>query len=259
MTVTCPEVRTFLCRSDNIGVLIRDPDTGACAAIDVPEAAPVLKALEETGWRLTDILVTHRHGDHVEGIPEVKRRTGARVTAPLKAGSEVPEVDVTVSEGDSVRVGALTAEVWETPGHCADHVTYWFRDAEIAFAGDTLFTLGCGRVMEAPPETLWRSLARFLPLSDATAVYSGHDYVLSNARFALAADPRNALLAARAEEAERAKAEGRFLIPTTMGRERATNPFLRTQEPALARAVGLEPGTDPAAVFTALRAWKNRF
>jgi hydroxyacylglutathione hydrolase len=254
-----PEIRTFLCRSDNIGVLIRDPATGACAAIDVPEAGPVLKALEETGWTLTDILVTHRHGDHVEGIPEVKRRTGARVTAPLKAGDAVPEVDVTVREGDVVRVGDLTAQVWETPGHCADHVTYWFADARVVFAGDTLFTLGCGRVMEAEPATLWRSLERFLPLPDDTAVYSGHDYVLSNARFALAAEPGNAALAARAAEAERAKAEGRFLIPSTMGAERATNPFLRVGEPNLARSVDLAPGTQPSVVFTALRAWKNRF
>ncbi|RZK84527.1 MAG: MBL fold metallo-hydrolase, partial [Methylobacterium sp.] len=142
MSAPKPEIRTFLCRSDNIGVLIRDPATGACAAIDVPEAGPVLAALDETGWTLTDILVTHRHGDHVEGIPEVKRRTGARVTAPLKAGDAVPDVDATVAEGDVVRVGDLVARVWETPGHCADHVTYWFEAAGVIFAGDTLFTLG---------------------------------------------------------------------------------------------------------------------
>lgn len=254
-----PEIRTFPCRSDNIGVLIRDPATGACAAIDVPEAGPVLAALDATGWTLTDILVTHRHGDHVEGIPEVKRRTGARVTAPLKAGAAVPQVDVTVSEGARVRLGALTAEVWETPGHCADHIAYWFAGPRVAFAGDTLFTLGCGRVMESPPETLWHSLERFLALPDETEVYSGHDYVLSNARFARAADPENTLIAARLAEAERASAEGRFLIPTTIGAERATNPFLRAAEPALAEAVGLAPGSDPAEVFTALRAWKNRF
>ncbi|AWN41176.1 hydroxyacylglutathione hydrolase [Methylobacterium durans] len=259
MAAPKPEIRTFLCRSDNIGVLMRDPATGACAAIDVPEAAPVLKVLDETGWRLTDILVTHRHADHIEGIPEVKRATGARVTAPAKAGGAVPEVDVAVSEGDTVRVGDLAGQVWETPGHCADHVTYWFRDAGIVFAGDTLFTLGCGRVMESPPETLWHSLTRFLALPDGTEVFSGHDYVLSNARFALAAEPDNENLKARAEEAERASRENRFLIPSTLGIERATNPFLRSTESALARAVDLSPGADPAAVFVALRAWKNRF
>ncbi|KQP58263.1 hydroxyacylglutathione hydrolase [Methylobacterium sp. Leaf112] len=254
-----PDIRTFLCRSDNIGVLLHDPETGACAAIDVPEAGPVLAALDEAGWTLTDILVTHRHADHIEGIAEVKRRTGARVTAPAKAGAAVPEVDVAVSEGDVVRVGALSAEVWETPGHCVDHVTYWFEAAGLVFAGDTLFTLGCGRVMEAEPSVLWRSLARFARLPDDTQVYSGHDYVLSNAGFARAADPDNAKLTARMVEAERAKAEGRFLIPTTLGEERATNPFLRAGEPALAHAVDLAPGTEPVHVFTALRAWKNKF
>ena len=253
------QIRTFLCRSDNIGVLIRDPDTGACAAIDVPEAGPLLKVLDETGWRLTDILVTHRHADHIEGIPEVKRATGARVTAPAKAGDAVPEVDRTVSDGDTVRVGGLEAEVWETPGHCIDHVTYWFAQARLVCAGDTLFTLGCGRVMESPPETLWTSLQRFAALPDEAQVFSGHDYVAANARFALAADPDNAALKARAREADQAKAEGRFLIPSTMGMERATNPFLRSSEPALANAVDLAPGTNPGQVFVALRAWKNRF
>lgn len=253
------EIRTFLCRSDNVGLLIRDVATGACAAIDVPEAGAVLKALDETGWRLTDILVTHRHADHVEGIPAVKRATGARVTAPAKAEGAVPEVDATVAEGDIVRVGSLEARVWETPGHCADHVTYWFEGAGLVCAGDTLFTLGCGRVMESPPEVLWRSLRRFSDLPDATLVFSGHDYVISNARFALAADPDNGDLSARLAEAERAKAEGRFLVPSTMGEERATNPFLRSGEPALARAVDRPPGTDAEQVFVALRAWKNRF
>ncbi|MCJ2134672.1 hydroxyacylglutathione hydrolase [Methylobacterium sp. J-026] len=253
------EIRTFLCRSDNIGVLIRDPATGACAAIDVPEAGPVLKALDETGWRLTDILVTHRHGDHVEGIPAVKRATGARVVAPAKAGDAVPLVDVAVREGDTVRVGGLEARVWETPGHCADHVTYWFAEAGIVCAGDTLFTLGCGRVMESPPETLYRSLRRFDDLPGSAQVYSGHDYVLANARFALAADPDNSDLKARYAEAERAKTEGRFLIPSTMEAERATNPFLRSAVPALAKAVDMPPESDPETVFVALRAWKNRF
>ncbi len=259
MPNAAPEIRAFLCRSDNIGVLIRDPESGACAAIDVPEAAPVLAALDAEGWRLTDILVTHRHADHIEGIAEVVERTGARVTAPVKAGAAVPGAARYVSEGDRVTVGGLEAEVWETPGHCADHVTYHFAKAGVVFSGDTLFTLGCGRVMEADPVILWRSLERFLPLPDETAVYSGHDYVLSNARFALAADPDNAALRARVAEAERLAEEGRFLIPSTLGDEKATNPFLRAAEPALARAVDLPEGTDPATVFTALRAWKNRF
>lgn len=253
------QIHTFLCRTDNIGVLVRDPKTGACAAIDVPEAGPVLRALEETGWRLTDIFVTHRHGDHIAGIPEVKAETGAKVTAPAKAGDAIPEVDTTVGEGDTVQLGSLTAEVWETPGHCSDHVTYWFAQAGLVFAGDTLFTLGCGRVLEGPPERLWRSLDRFASLPDEAAVFSGHDYVLANGRFALAADPDNAALRARVAEAQEASRSGRFLIPSTMAQERRTNPFLRSGEPQLARSVDLPEGSPAEQVFVTLRAWKDRF
>lgn len=253
------QVRTFLCRTDNIGVLIRDPGTGACAAIDVPEAGPVLAALDETGWQLTDILVTHRHGDHIAGIEEVKGRTGARVTAPRKAGHAVPAVDIAVGEGDTVKVGSLVGQVWETPGHCDDHVTYWFSEAGIVCAGDTLFTLGCGRVLEGKADVLWRSLQRFADLPDETLVFSGHDYVLSNGRFALAADPENEALRARVAEAETARREGRFLIPSRLSTERATNPFLRSGTPVLARGVDLPEGTPAEQVFVALRAWKDRF
>jgi hydroxyacylglutathione hydrolase len=252
------QIHVFRCLEDNIGVLVHDPATGACAAIDAPEEAAILAALERTGWTLSDILVTHRHADHVQGIPPLKQRTGCRVVAPQKAEAQVPEVDAFVREGDTVVVGDLQAHVWETPGHCADHVSYWFAADRALFAGDTLFTLGCGRVLEGKPADLWSSLQRLAALPEEAKVYCGHDYTVSNARFALAADPDNAALKARAAEAERAKAEGRFLVPTTIGEEKATNPFLRAGDPALARAVKLD-GADPAAVFAALREWKNRF
>jgi hydroxyacylglutathione hydrolase len=148
--------------------------------------------------------------------------------------------------------------VWETPGHCRDHIAYWFAADGAVFAGDTIFTLGCGRVSESSFAEMWASLSRLAGLPDAARVYSGHDYTIANARFALAADPDNAALKARAAEAERAKAEGRFLIPSTIGEEKATNPFLRAGNPAVARSVGKE-GADPGAVFQALREWKNRF
>ena len=252
------EIRVFRCLDDNIGALVHDPATGACAAIDAPEEGAILKALEETGWRLTDILVTHRHRDHVQGIEPLKLRFGCRVVAPAKAAGEVPAVDATVREGDTVRVGELSGHVWETPGHCRDHIAYWFAADGAVFAGDTIFTLGCGRVMESTYATMWDSLSRLASLPDDARVYSGHDYTIANARFALAADPDNAALKARAAKAERAKAEGRFLIPSTIGEEKATNPFLRAGEPAVARSVGRE-GDDPQVVFQALREWKNRF
>jgi hydroxyacylglutathione hydrolase len=252
------EIHVFRCLQDNIGALIHDPQTGACAAIDAPEEGPVLQALQDTGWRLSEILVTHRHADHVQAIPALKSRLGCRVVAPVKAGVEVPVADAFVREGDTVKVGELSAHVWETPGHCRDHVSYWFAADRALFAGDTLFTLGCGRVSESPMSEMWRSLQRLAALPDEARVYSGHDYVLANARFALAADPGNAALKARAAEAEAAAAKGRFLIPSTIGEEKRTNPFLRAEEPELAKAVA-KPGESGEAVFAALREWKNTF
>jgi hydroxyacylglutathione hydrolase len=252
------EIRVFRCLSDNIGALIHDPATGACAAVDAPEEAPIIKAIEEAGWTLSEIIVTHRHADHVQAIEPLKRRYGCRVVAPEKARGQVPAVDAYVREGDTVLVGELAGHVWETPGHCADHVAYWFAADRALFAGDTIFTLGCGRVSESSYADMWASLSRLASLPDAARVYSGHDYTIANARFAFAADPDNAALKARAAEAERAKAEGRFLIPSTIGEEKATNPFLRAGEPAVARSVGRE-GDDPQVVFQALREWKNRF
>jgi hydroxyacylglutathione hydrolase len=252
------EIRVFRCLDDNIGALIHDPETRACAAIDAPEEKPIVTALEEAGWRLSDILVTHRHPDHVQGIAALKARFGCRVVAPAKAAGEVPGADETVREGDTVRVGRLEAAVWDTPGHCRDHIAYWFAADGAVFAGDTIFTLGCGRVSESSFAEMWASLSRLAGLPDAARVYCGHDYTIANARFALAADPDNAALKARAAEAEQAKAEGRFLIPSTIGAEKATNPFLRAGDLAVARSVGQE-GRDPAAVFQALREWKNRF
>ena len=252
------QIHAFLCLQDNIGALIHDPKTGACAAIDAPEEGPILAALAEKGWRLTDLLITHRHSDHVQAVEALKSRTGCRVVAPAKAREAVPSADLWVTEGDGVLVGTLQARVLETPGHCADHVSYWFEEDRALFAGDTLFTLGCGRMFEGSYADFWRTLRRLTALPDDTRVYCGHDYTLSNARFALAADPGNAALKARAQEAERARAEGRFLVPTTIGEEKATNPFLRAGEPALAKTVHKE-GAAPEEVFQSLREWKNRF
>jgi hydroxyacylglutathione hydrolase len=252
------QIHVFRCLGDNIGALVHDPEAGACAAIDAPEEGPILAALAETGWTLTDILVTHRHNDHIAAVEPLKRRTGCRVVAPAKARAAVPDADAYVQEGDTVLVGDLQAQVWDTPGHCADHISYWFEADRALFAGDTIFTLGCGRVLEGSYADLWHSLERIAALPDETRIYSGHDYVLSNARFALAVDPDNAALKARAAEAERAKAEGRFLVPSTLAAEKAANPFLRAGEPALAKSVHKE-GAGAAEVFQALREWKNRF
>ena len=251
------EIRQFICRSDNFGVLVHDPASGRTASIDAPDAAAVQAALDQAGWALTDILVTHEHMDHVEGIPALKARHGCRVVAP-KLSTQVPAADERVGEGDRVAVGGLAFDVLDTPGHCADHIVYWLKAERIVFAGDTLFALGCGRVLTSTPATLHASLQKLKAMPDATQVYCGHEYTLSNARFALAVDPTNLELRTRALDIENLRAQNRATLPTTIGQEKATNPFLRADDPAVQAAVGMN-GADPAAVFATLRERKNRF
>ncbi len=251
------EIRQFLSRSDNFSVLVHDSKTGATAAIDAPEEAAILKALDETGWKLTDILVTHEHADHVEGIPGLKAKFGCRVVAPRKS-TQVPLVDEVVSEGDRVTFGGITVDVLDTPGHCADHIAYWFRNQKTVFAGDTLFALGCGRIFGCTPEEFYASMQKFADMPDETAVYCGHEYTLSNARFALTVDPTNLALRTRALEIENKRAQGLVTLPTTIGLEKATNPYLRTADPAVQAAIGMA-GAAPVAVFAELRERKNRF
>ena len=252
------ETHLFLCLKDNYGVLLHDSASGATAAIDAPEAAPIEAALKATGWKLTDILVTHHHGDHTGGIAELKKRHGCRVVAPHGEAGKIPLVDETVREGDTVSVGKLSSKVLETPGHTAGHITYWFERDKLAFAGDTLFSIGCGRVIEGTPEMMWASLAKLRDLPADTRVYCGHEYTLANIRFAQSIEPDNRALAARAAEAEKQVAAGKPTIPTTIAEERAANPFLRADVPAVAAAVGLA-GKPPAQVFAEVRARKNNF
>jgi hydroxyacylglutathione hydrolase len=252
------ETRLFRCLQDNFGVLVHDPASGATAAIDAPEAAPVEAALQATGWRLTDILVTHHHADHTGGIAELKARHRCRVTAPRNEAARIPDVDATVSEGDRVNVGKLTARVIETPGHTAGHISYVFDADRLAFVGDTLFSIGCGRVIEGTPEMMWNSLLKLRALPDDTDIFCGHEYTMANIRFALTIEPDNEDLRARAEEAKREVAAGRATIPTTIGEEKRANVFLRADVPAVAQAVGLA-GRPAADVFAEVRARKNRF
>jgi hydroxyacylglutathione hydrolase len=252
------ELRLFVCFRDNYGVLLHDTVSGATAAIDAPEAAPVEAALAEAGWRLNDILVTHHHADHTSGIEPLKQRYACRVVAPAPEASRIPHVDIPVREGDTVRVGSLVATVLETPGHTSGHIAYWFKSEGVAFVGDTLFSVGCGRVIEGTPEMMWQSLAKLRDLPDETKIYCGHEYTASNVRFALTIEPDNAALRARADEVSRLSGAGQPTIPSTMGAEKAANPFLRADVPAVAAAVGL-PNAPPAQVFAEIRGRKDRF
>jgi hydroxyacylglutathione hydrolase len=251
------DLRLFLCLKDNFGVLLHDPASGATAAIDAPEAPPIAQALKMTGWRLTDILVTHHHADHTAGIPELKQQHRCRVVAPAKGG-DIPLVDQTVSEGQTVKVGGLEARVLETPGHTLDHIAYHFAGEGVAFVGDTLFSIGCGRVIEGTPEMLWRSLLKLRALPDDTRVYCGHEYTQANIRFAKTIEPNNPALEARADEVDWLVSHGTPTIPVTIGAEKAANPFLRADRSEVAAAVGM-PGRKPEEVFTEIRARKNKF
>jgi hydroxyacylglutathione hydrolase len=248
----------FPCLSDNFGVLLHDPESGATAAIDAPEAAAVEAALAKTGWRLTDILVTHHHGDHTAGIAELKAHHHCRVVAPRNAAARIAHVDEAVGEGDAVKVGALTGKVIETPGHTAGHVSYFFPADQLAFVGDTLFSIGCGRVIEGNPEMMWQSLLKLRALPDDTKFYCGHEYTQANVRFAKTIEPDNKSLATRADEVARLRAAGKPTIPATIGAEKSENPFLRADVPDVAKAVGLA-GSPAWKVFAEIRERKNRF
>jgi hydroxyacylglutathione hydrolase len=252
------QIRLFLCLQDNYGVLLHDPATGTTAAIDAPEAAPIEAALAATGWKLSDILVTHHHGDHTGGIVALKQRYGCKVTAPRKEAVKIPQVDVQVGEGDMVSVGGIAARVMETPGHTLGHIAYWFAADKLAFVGDTLFSIGCGRVIEGTPEMMWQSLLKLRALPDDTQIYCGHEYTEANLRFARSVEPNNELLAAREREVERLRARNAPTIPVTMGDEKAENPFLRADRPDLAAAIGMAEKS-PVQVFAAIRERKNKF
>jgi hydroxyacylglutathione hydrolase len=252
------QTRLFPCLKDNFGVLVHDPATGATAAIDAPEAAPVEAALAATGWKLTDILVTHHHGDHTGGIAELKARHRCRVVAPRGEAAKIPAVDVAVGEGDRVKVGSLTAEVIETPGHTLGQINYHFPADKLLFAGDTLFSIGCGRVIEGTPQQMWQSLLKLRALPDDTALFCGHEYTDANIRFAQTIEPGNAALQARAAEVKRQIAKGEPTIPSRLGDEKYANVFLRADDPQVAAAVGLA-GKPAAQVFTEVRERKNRF
>ena len=251
------DIHVFRTLSDNAGALILDPATKACAAIDAPDAGQVLAAAREKGWTISDIFVTHAHADHTQGVAELKAATGAKVCGPADAAGSAP-LDRILKDGDTVSLGGSSLEIWHTPGHSDGHLTFASIGAKLALVGDVVFVMGCGRVQPGQMGAMWSSLCRVMTLPDDVRLIAGHDYTLSNARFAAAMDKANPAVAARLAEAEAAKTAGRFWALTTIGDEKATNPFFRAGEPALAEAVNLS-GASAGEVFAALREAKNRF
>jgi hydroxyacylglutathione hydrolase len=246
MSVT---IHQFACLSDNYGFLVRDDATGLAACVDTPDAEAILAELAKLGWKLDLILNTHWHPDHAGGNAAIKAATGATVVGPAEVERLSP-VDRKVAGGDSVRLGETTFEVIESGGHTLGHIAFHDAADQVAFVGDTLFALGCGRLFEGTPAQMWDSLSRLTALPDDTVVYCAHEYTASNARFALSVDASPALKA-RAEAIFAARERGEWTVPTTIGLEKATNPFLR--------APVLKPGMAPHEAFGAVRAAKDAF
>lgn len=252
------EIHQFMCRSDNFGVLVHDPASGLTASIDAPEERPILAALEEKGWSLSHILTTHRHGDHVEANEALKTRFGIEIVGPKAEADHIPGIDTAVGDGDRFDFAGHPVDVISTPGHTAGHICFHFPDDGLLFAADTLFALGCGRIFEGTAEGMWGSLKKLRALPDPTIVYCGHEYTLSNARFAVTVDPENLSLQARASDIEALRQAGRPTLPTTIGEEKVTNPFFRPDDPGIRAHLGMEKASD-AEVFADLRGRKDRF
>ncbi|WP_102960920.1 hydroxyacylglutathione hydrolase [Mangrovicella endophytica] len=252
------EIRQFTCRADNFGVLVHQAASDTTISIDAPEEAPILAALDAAGWRLTHILTTHHHRDHVEANEALKRRFGATVIGPEKERDRIPGIDRTVTGGERFAIGGVTVEAIDTPGHTLGELSYYLPDAKALFAGDALFSLGCGRLFEGDAPMLWESLQRLRALPDDTMLYCGHEYTATNARCALTIDPHNLILQERVKEVEHLRVSGQATLPVRLGTEKKANPFLRADEPALAEALGLA-GAAPAEVFAAMRKRRDQY
>jgi hydroxyacylglutathione hydrolase len=245
-------------RKDNYLWLAVEPEKQMVAIVDPSDAAPVRSKLKELGLRLTHILNTHHHNDHIGGNLELKEEFGLTIIGPRADAERIPGIDVAVGDGDTVMLGNAQAKVFDVPGHTRGHIAYWFAESDALFCGDTLFAMGCGRLFEGTPEQMWNSLSKFRTLPDSTRIYCAHEYTLSNARFALTVDGGNPLLKDRAARVAKMRDANEPTVPSTLAEERATNPFLRADRPELAAAVGLA-GSPPAKVFGAIRAAKDSF
>lgn len=251
------EIILVPCLSDNYCVLLHAPETGETAAIDAPEAEPIKAALGARNWRLTRIFTTHHHNDHTGANLALKGHYGCSITGPEGEAERIPGLTATVSEKTGATFADRPIAVIETPGHTLGHVTYYFPTEATAFTGDTLFSLGCGRVFEGDARTMLGSLQKIAGLPDETRIYCGHEYTMSNGRFALGVEPENTALAERWTEIEKLRAAGKPTLPTTLANEKAANPFLRTQSREIRARLGLE-GAEDWQVFARLRELKNR-
>lgn len=251
-------IRQFPCLSDNYGFLVHDPETGETATIDTPDADRILAEADAAGWRITQIWNTHHHFDHAGGNAAVRAATGARIIAPGYDAHRIPDIDVPVSDGDTVALGRHEARVLFTPGHTLGHVCYHFADDRIAFVGDTLFALGCGRLFEGSPEQMWTSLSRLAAWPEETRIYCAHEYTQANAAFAITIDPDNDALKTRIAQIDTARAAGEPTVPSTLQLELDTNPFLRAHLSSVKESMAMQNAED-VDVFTEIRRRKDNF
>lgn len=252
------EIEQFICRSDNFGVLIHDPESNLTAAIDAPEESAVIEALQRRGWTLDFIFTTHHHHDHVEANLALKQKFGITILGPKGEQAKIPGIDRTLSDGDHFTFGLFQVQVISTPGHTAGEISYYIPDAKVVFTGDTLFALGCGRLLEGTPATMFASLQKLIALPGDTAVYCGHEYTESNARFALTIDPDNSALKERALKVGRLRDADQPTLPSSITLEMATNPFLRWHDAKIRTNLGMENASDEA-VFAEIRKRKDHF
>ena len=246
----------YPCLSDNYGVLIHSAQTGETACVDAASAESVENALSEKGWSLTHILVTHHHFDHTDGVAELKEKTGCKVIGPEAEAAKIKGLDETYNDGGVFEFAGETVNVISTPGHTLGMINFYFPASNVVFSGDTLFALGCGRIFEGTAEMMWSSMQKLMALPSETLIYCGHEYTLSNAKFAVTVDPTNEELQARLNEVEALRADGKPTVPTTLQVELNTNPFLRAGDPAIRAHLGMENATD-AEVFAEIRHRKD--
>jgi hydroxyacylglutathione hydrolase len=251
------EVHQFPCLSDNYGYLLHDPASGETACIDTPDADEYLRQAGHKGWQITQIWNTHWHPDHAGDNAAIKAATGCSVTAPALDAPKIEAIDRTVEHGDTVSLGDWTADVIDVGGHTMGHIAYHLPEADLAFVGDSVFALGCGRMFEGSAPQFWASLSRIKALPPETMLYCAHEYTAANAKFALHADPDNAALADYAAQIDRLRTKSLPTVPAKLERELATNPFLRADEPAMQARWGT--GGDAVATFAALRSAKDGF
>lgn len=249
---------TVPCLQDNYAYLIHDPDTGQTAVIDVPETGPILAALDAHQWRLTDILITHHHDDHIQGVDALRARTGAMVMGAAADAHRLPRLDLALTEADSFSVGSEFARVIDVPGHTLGHIAFHFPQSRLCFTADSLMAGGCGRLFEGTARQMHDSLRKLAALPPDTLVCSGHEYTASNLRFALTLEPDNPQLISRIAWVADRRAKGLPSVPVPLDEELATNPYLRAHLPALKTAVGL-PDADDVTVFAEIRARKDKF